>query len=143
MSASTEKEFRFNFDPRYRAAARLFGVTDRRAVVRVLDRDFTARFGPWTAYTPLANISAVSVTGSYRFLKTAGPAHLSLSDRGQTFATNGDRGVCLEFARAFSGLEPFGVIHHPNRTVTVADTDGLMELLMREMNRRSQRDDDQ
>jgi hypothetical protein len=58
MSASTEKEFRFNFDARYRAAARLFGITDRRAVVRVFDRDFTARFGPWTAYMPLANISA-------------------------------------------------------------------------------------
>lgn len=143
MSASTEKEFRFNFDARYRAAARLFGITDRRAVVRVFDRDFTARFGPWTAYTPLANISAVSVTGPYRFLKTAGPAHLSLSDRGLTFATNGDRGVCLEFARAISGLEPFRVIRHPNLTVTVADTEGLMELLVREMNRRSLRDDGQ
>jgi hypothetical protein len=107
----------------------LFGITDQRSLVRVTDLHFTARFGPWAVRTPLSNVRAVSVTGPYHFLKTAGPAHLSLTDRGLTFATNADRGVCVEFVEPVTGLEPFGVLHHPNLTVTVADTRGLAELL--------------
>ena len=48
-----------------------------------------ARFGPWQVQTALDNIADVSITGPYTFVKTAGPAHLSLADRGLTFATNG------------------------------------------------------
>lgn len=129
MSVAGKREFRFRFDPRYAVAARLFGVTDRRSLVRVTEADFSARFGPWAVRTPLANVRSVSVTGPYRFLKTAGPAHLSLADRGLTFATNGDRGVCLEFVEPITGIDPFGVLHHPNLTVTVADTAGLADLL--------------
>ena len=129
MSAIREREFRFRFDPRYAVAARLFGVTDRRSLVRVTEEEFSARFGPWSVQTPLLNVRSVSVTGPYRFLKTAGPAHLSLADRGLTFATNGDRGVCLEFVEPIAGIDPFGAIHHPNLTVTVADAPGLADLL--------------
>ena len=60
------------------------------------------------------------------FVKTAGPAHLSLADRGLTFATNGDRGVCLIMREPVSGIDPFGLLRHPNLTVTVADCDGLV-----------------
>ena len=130
MSATIVEDFRFRFGPRYRRAARLFGITDRRSLVRVTDQHFTARFGPWSVQTPLSNVRTVSVTGPYHFLKTAGPAHLSLADRGLTFATNGDRGVCLEFVEPVTGLDPLGVLRHPNLTVTVADTRGLAELLL-------------
>lgn len=75
------------------------------------------------------NISEVSLTGPYMFLKTAGPAHLSLSDRGITFASNSRQGVCIAFAEPVGGIEPLGVIKHPNLTVTVADCAGLLAAL--------------
>jgi len=69
----------------------------------------------------------VSITGPYTFVKTAGPAHLSLADRGLTFATNGDRGVCLMMGEPIPGIDPFGLLRHPNLTLTVADCDGLAD----------------
>lgn len=63
----------------------------------------------------------MSITGPYRFVKTAGPAHLSLTDRGLTFATNGDRGVCLAMVEPVRGIDLFGLLPHPNLTLTVAD----------------------
>jgi hypothetical protein len=79
--------------------------------------------------TPLANVVAVEVTGPYGFLKTAGPAHLGITDRGLTFATNGDRGVLMTFREPVPGIEPTGWLRHPELTVTVADVDGLVSLL--------------
>ncbi len=60
---------------------------------------------------------------------TAGPARLAITDRGLTFATNGDRGVLLTFATPVQGLDPVGLLRHPELTVTVADTDRLAALL--------------
>ncbi len=48
-----------------------------------------ARFGPWHAQTALDNIVDVSITGPYTFVKNAGPAHLSLADRGLTLPPTG------------------------------------------------------
>ena len=84
-----------------------------------------ARFGPWQAQTALDNIVDVAITGPYMFLKTAGSAHLSLADKGLTFATNGDRGVCLTMREPIPSIDPFGLLRHPNLTVTVADCEGL------------------
>jgi hypothetical protein len=71
----------------------------------------------------------VAVTGPYALLKTAGPARLAITDRGLTFATNGDRGVRLTFATPVRGLDPLGLLRHPELTVTVADPDRLTALL--------------
>jgi hypothetical protein len=79
--------------------------------------------------TPLSNITAVAVTGPYRFAKTAGPARLAITDRGLTFATNGKRGVRVSFKTGVRGLEPLGLIRHPELTVTVAGVNGLVKLL--------------
>jgi hypothetical protein len=79
--------------------------------------------------TPLANVTSVAVTGPYAFLKTAGPARLAITDRGLTFATNGERGVLISFDSSVRGLDPMGVLRHPELTVTVADVDGLVERL--------------
>lgn len=122
-------QYRFEFEDRYRVPARVFGVSERSAVVTVDATDVEAKFGRWTVRTPLANIASVSITGPYSFLKTAGPPHLSFSDRGITFATNSRRGVCLAFRRAVPGIEPAGVLKHPNLTVTVQDCDALLEQL--------------
>jgi hypothetical protein len=50
-------------------------------------------------------------------------------DRGITFATNGDGGLCIRFIEAVTGIDPFRLIRHPGLTVTVADLDGLERLL--------------
>jgi hypothetical protein len=79
--------------------------------------------------TPVANVAGTELTGPYRRVTTIGPAHLSLSDRGLTFATNPDAGVCLRFREPAAGIDPWGRIRHPGLTVTVADPAGLAALL--------------
>jgi hypothetical protein len=123
------RRFEFAFAPGYRRVARLFGVTPARAWVAIDGAVFEARFGPWRVLTPLANIVAAGVTGPYRPLKTAGPARLAITDRGLTFATNRDRGVRITFATPVAGLDPLGLVRHPELTVTVADVEGLTRLL--------------
>jgi len=107
----------------------VFRVTPENAWVEVGDETFEARFGPWRVSTPLTNITDVDVTGPYAFWKTAGPARLAVTDRGLTFATNGDRGVLILFETPVRGLEPLGILRHPELTVTVADVDGLADVL--------------
>jgi hypothetical protein len=126
---SHTKRFGFAFAPAYRLLARAFGIGPATAWVDVGNRTLAARFGPWRVSTPLANISDVAITGPYAFWKTAGPARLAITDRGLTFATNGDRGVLISFRTPVRGLDPLGVVHHPELTVTVADVDELAELL--------------
>jgi hypothetical protein len=121
--------FDFAFAPAYRQFARAFRVTPETAWVEVGDETFEARFGPWRVRTPLTNIADVAVTGAYAFWKTAGPARLAITDRGLTFATNGDRGVLILFKRPVRGLDPLGILRHPELTVTVADVEGLADLL--------------
>ena len=125
----TDRRFEFRFTPPYRLAGLPFGVTPARCEVRVGDSRLLARFGPWHVETALDNIADVSITGPYSFPKTAGPAHLSLADRGLTFASNGERGVCLVMREPVRGIDPFGLLRHPNLTVTVADCDGLTHAL--------------
>lgn len=121
--------FPFAFDPRYRAAALLLGVRPSTARVTVGGGVLDARFGPWHVTTPLANVAGAEVSGPYSLLKTVGPAHLSFADRGLTFATNGERGVCIRFHEPVRGIEPTGRLRHPGLTVTVADCDGLLAAL--------------
>ncbi|HEX5255807.1 MAG TPA: hypothetical protein VFW69_18395 [Mycobacterium sp.] len=129
MAHSTVRDFRFCFNPTYRIAGRLFGISDGSCVVQVGADDLYARFGPWTIQTPLTNIATVTLTGPYAFVKTAGPARLSIKDRGLTFATNNARGIFVEFVRPIRGIDPFGWLRHPNLTLTVADPKGLAALL--------------
>lgn len=121
--------FPFDFDPTYRRLNRLFGVTPQSARVEVGDGFLVARFGPWRVATPLTNVRGAEVTGPYALIKTAGPARLAFTDRGITFATNGRRGVRIDFATPVPGIDPFGLIKHPELTVTVEDCDRLAELL--------------
>lgn len=88
-----------------------------------------ARYGPWCVVTDLANISGTDETGPYSWLKTVGPAHLSLADRGLTFASNPDRGLCIRFHEPVAGIEPTGRLRHPALTVTVSDVAGLAQAI--------------
>jgi hypothetical protein len=126
---SSIERFGFAFARSYRAPARAFGITPATAWVDVGDDALEVRFGPWRLATPLANVTDVAVTGPYAFWKTAGPARLAITDRGLTFATSGDSGVLISFRTPVSGLEPVGVIRHPELTVTVAEVHRLAKLL--------------
>jgi hypothetical protein len=126
---SDRERFTFRFAAAYRRASRPFGVRPDRAWVDVGPDTMQARFGPWQLRTPLANIAAVQITGPYAFLKTAGPARLGVTDRGLTFASNGERGVLISFHEPVRGIEPTGLLRHPELTVTVADVEGLVSAL--------------
>src|SRR5215207_3926067 len=125
------QQFAFRWTPTYRLVAAPFLVTPSNAKVEVDDDQLTIRFGRWTLRTPTANVAATQITSDYSVLKTAGPPHLSLADRGITFATNPDRGLCIEFETAVPAIEPFGRIRHPAATVTVDDIAGLQRSLGR------------
>lgn len=120
------QRYPFAFDPAYRAAGLPFGVMPRTAYVEVDDHALRVRFGFWRLETPRDNIKEASLSGGYSFVKTAGPAHLSLSDKGVTFATNGRAGVCLSLKQPVKALDPSGRLTHPGFTVTVADTASLL-----------------
>jgi hypothetical protein len=122
-------EFAFAFTQPYRLAALPFGVRPDNASVEVGQRTVRVSYGPWLVQTPLTNITDVAITGPYHFAKTAGPARLGITDRGLTFASNGDRGVCITFAERVWGFDRLGLIRHPNLTVTVRDVERLATLL--------------
>jgi hypothetical protein len=96
--------------------------------VRVEAGRLAVRFGPWRCETDLANVAGTEVTGPYRPVRAIG-ARLSLKDRGLTFGTNAERGVCVRFREPVRGLEPTGRLRHPGLTVTVEDVDGLARAL--------------
>jgi len=87
------------------------------------------RFGTWRVTTPLNNVKGAEVTGPYAVIKTAGPARLAITDRGITFATNGRRGVRIDFRTPVPGIDPLRLIKHPELTVTVEDCERLATLL--------------
>ncbi len=122
-------EFGFRFHPLYRVLGLPFGITERTTSVDVRDDHLTVRFGPWRLRTPVSNIASCERTGPFTVPKTAGPAHLSLADRGITFATNPDAGLCLRFAEPVPAIDPFGWIRHPAATVTVDRLDDLARVV--------------
>lgn len=124
-----DQRFEFDFDPAYRRVQRLLGITPRTTWVEVADGWLRARFGPWRLSTPLANVAGTEVTGPYAYWKTAGPARLAVTDRGLTFATNGRRGLRIDFRDPVPGLDPLGLVKHPELTVTVADVEALARAL--------------
>lgn len=123
------RRFEFAFAAAYRLPAMLFGIRPRTAHVTVTDDELRVRFGPWRLVTPLANIATTEITGDFGWLKTAGPPHLSFSDRGVTFATNGERALCVTFLEPVAGIDPTRTIKHPGATLTVADPESLQRAL--------------
>ena len=119
------KSFGFAFDRKVGRWNRLFGITPSRACVQIDGDTLTARFGPWSLTTTLDNVAAVTTTGPYRPWRVAGPARMSLADRGLTFATNSELGLCIAFVRPVPGADPLHLLRHPSLTVTVADPPAL------------------
>lgn len=121
-----DEPFAFRFAPSYRLAGLPFAVTPRTAGVRIVGRELRVRYGPWRLRTSLDNVAGAQRTGGFQWLKTAGPPHLSLSDRGVSFTTNGDDAVCLSFRRPVPAIDPWGRIRHPGATLSLADPAGFL-----------------
>lgn len=127
---SRSQQFPFAFASSYRLPAMAFGITPRTSGVCVVD-ELRVRYGPWRLRTPLANIVSAGLTGDFTFLKTAGPPHLSFTDLGISFTTNGDTALCLEFHSPVAGIEPTRLVKHPGATLSVADPEGLARAIGR------------
>ena len=125
-------EFEFSFEARYRLPALAFGITPATSRVVVTDDALVVRFGPWLLCTDLTNVAGTEASSGFAYIRTAGPAHLSLSDRGVTFATNSRRGLCVSFRDPVQAIEPTGLLRHPGATVTVADPEALAAALRRD-----------
>lgn len=121
--------FEFAFAPAYRIPALAFGIRPSTAHVELTDEELRVRFGPWSLATSRANVVDAELTGGFGWLKTAGPPHLSFTDRGVTFATNGDRAVCVRFATPVPAIDPTRTIRHPGATLTVAQPELLLHAL--------------
>lgn len=104
-----------------------FGVRPSKDGVAVTDDGrFQATFGFLRLETPLANVTGAHITRDYRWWTAIG-ARMSFADDGLTFGTNTKAGVCVHFAEKVpSRLSHKG---HSALTVTVADLDGLVEVL--------------
>ena len=122
--------FEFDFDPKYARFLRLGGLTPETTLVTVTDDEYRIRFGGWNLSTPLANCTGTCLTEGYRWFKALG-ARGSFKDRGVTFGTATDRGVCVLFAEPVPALVPGNLMKHPGATVTVADCEGLIAALER------------
>jgi hypothetical protein len=122
-------QFAFRWTTTYKVLAAPFAITPKRAWVQVGADGLVIRFGPWSLQTPISNVVSTEITSDYGLLKTAGPPHLSLADRGVTFATNPDRGLCVKFDAPVPAIEPLGRLRHPAATVTVDDIPGLRRAL--------------
>jgi hypothetical protein len=120
--------FDFAFDDRFRTFLMPLGVVPASAFAEVGREHFLVRFGPWSVTTRLDNITDASVSGPFSWWRVIGP-RLSLSDRGLTFGSSTDKGVCLRFADPVRGLDPFGIVHHPGLTLTLADPGGFMNAI--------------
>ena len=101
--------------------SRAFGVTGDSGYVSIEGDQLEIRFGPWHLVTPLDNVVGASVTGPFHWWKVIGPPHLSLKDRGVTFATSAKDGVCIQFREPVKAIDPAGVVRHPAATVTKAN----------------------
>ena len=121
--------FDFAFARSYALAARPFGITPKTTSVELGPQWLYVRYGPWRLLTPRSNIASAQATGGFSFVKTAGPPHLSFSDRGVSFTTNGDRALCLRFHEPVPGIDPTATITHPGATISVADPEALAAAL--------------
>lgn len=117
------------FDPLDAIVGRALCVTPDRAVVTIDEEDLDITYGHWRLRTSLDNVAAAEVTGPYQRWKVGGPPRLSMRDRGVTFATTTERGVCIRFVRPVPAALPFGILEHTAATVTPADPFGLVAAL--------------
>jgi hypothetical protein len=121
--------FGFAFEPQLIPFAMAVAVTPWTSHVQVGGGRLRIRFGWWRLETSLDNVAGAQVTGPYAWWKVAGPPHVSLADRGVTFATATTRGVCIRFHQPVAAIDPLGLVKHPAATVTIDDPEALVRAL--------------
>ena len=106
----------------------VFGVRPSKDGVTITDDGhFKASFGFLHLETPMDNVTGAHITRGYRWWTAVG-ARGSFVDDGLTFGTNNKAGVCIHFQQKVnSAVSRKG--GHSALTVTVADLDGLVEVL--------------
>lgn len=122
------QRFEFAFDKRFLPGLVLIGVTPFTAHAELSEAGLSVRFGLWKLETELSNITCFTVTEDYTWYKAIG-ARGSFVDRGLTFGTNSERGVCVKFAKPIPALVPGDVMPHPGLTMTLADIEGFVAAL--------------
>ena len=107
-----------------------FGVRPRKDGVTITeDGLFKATFGFLHLETRLDNVTGAHITRDYRWWTAIG-ARKSFVDDGLSFGTNTKAGVCVHFAHKVPS--PLSRKGHSALTVTVADLDGLVQVLGRD-----------
>lgn len=122
------QRFDFAFDKWFMPGLVLLGVTPMTAYADLSEAGLSVRFGFWKLETELSNITCFKVTEDYTWYKAIG-ARGSFVDRGLTFGTNAERGVCVKFAKPIPALVPGDIMPHPGLTMTLADIDGFVASL--------------
>jgi hypothetical protein len=117
------ERFAFRFEPLMVPFAAFATVIPGRAFVDLDGDEVHIGFGVWHMSFPRAEVTKVRETGGFWLPKVAGPPHVSFADGGITFATNRQRGTCIELARPQRG--PYPVLRHSGVTVTVEDPEAL------------------
>jgi hypothetical protein len=127
MDVAMSRFFAYSIDTKVALLLSPFGVRSSKDGVTITgDGIFRATFGFLRFETPLANVTGAHITRDYRWWTAIG-ARMSFADDGLTFGTNTKAGVCVHFAEKVpSRLSRKG---HSALTVTVADLDGLVEVL--------------
>lgn len=125
------ESFAFGVDPALRPWSRAFGVRPENCTATLSPTELSVTFGRWSFTTTPANVASATVTGPYSWWKVAGPPRLSLADRGITFATTAERGVCLELKEPVGAIDPLHLVRHPNVTITVADPERFADEVRR------------
>src|SRR6478735_5330634 len=115
--------FPFAFERPLDTWARFAAVLPTRSYVRIDDHGFEAVFGLWRVASAWSNVIGVERSGPYRSWRIAGPARLSVADRGITMAATTAGGVCLRLRDPVPGIEPLGFIRHPGVTLGVDQPD--------------------
>jgi hypothetical protein len=117
------RRFPIAVDPRFRLILRVFGVRPGNAHVDVNDL-FDARFGNFSATTPVANISHWTIEGPWSWVTAIG-VRMSVRHRDITFGGNARGGVRVDFHEPVR-VSRFSV---PALYVTVEDMEGLAAVL--------------
>ncbi len=122
-------EFPFAFDLKFQAALLPVAATPLTAKVTIEDDgSLRCRFGVVKLETTVANVKATELSGPYKFYKAIG-IRLSGKDRGVTFGSNTDRGVCVKFHEAVPTSPPFGTMTHTAITLTLEDPEAFIDAL--------------
>jgi hypothetical protein len=112
-------------DARWRPVLLIWGVTRRRAYVRLDGNRFEARYGFWSLRTTLDNVERWTITGPYRWWTAIG-LRSSWPFTHYAFDTNARAGVDLHFRKRVRFAR---FLRAQTLTVTVADPVALAEVL--------------